>query len=107
MDLEVEYQPGPHKGWDNYWFNYGGQRWSLLVIRDSENPSSQIAREGDSDNPPWVETFWPSFHILSLPVCITPEAAHKIVMETMNAWRNGITQGRKDKVAEFRQWLNH
>lgn len=104
-DLEVDYEPGAHPGWDDYWFTCNDRRFRLLVIRDASEPRSQISMESQPQVPQ-DNVIWPSWHILSLPCCITPETAYEIISTIFDKFEQGRLYGRSEKAREITKALS-
>lgn len=103
-DLAVDYEPGAHPGWDDYWFTCNGRRFRLLTINTDREKKSHISMS-DQPHDALDNIIWPSWQIIVLPCVITPEAAFEIIAAAYDNFAKGTTYGRRQKALEIQKAL--
>ncbi|USM11478.1 hypothetical protein vBCbaSRXM_33 [Citromicrobium phage vB_CbaS-RXM] len=102
--LEVDYAPGGHPGWDEYWFTFMNHRFRLLTVNREDEKVSHIIFDGHPQERSF-DQFWPSYQTVVLPCILTPEAAFEILGHLFDKWQAGTVIGRKNKAEELRKAL--
>jgi len=95
-----ELQGQSHSGWTRKHFEHIGRPWALLTIEQPDDVRSQVwPLDGDKRQP------WPSWHIMSVDVILSVDAAVAVITTVYRAHTEGLLQGSKDAKAEIRRVL--